>query len=62
MILRAANGCRWWDGGDTINLGVVRVNRPSTPPPTEALAMQNTNTFKFDEITLLGNYPYKRGL
>ncbi len=49
------------DGGDTINLGVVRVNRPSTPPPTEALAMQNTNTFKFDEITLLGNDRYKRG-
>ncbi len=49
------------DSGDTIDLGVVRVNRPSTPPPTEALAMQNPDTFKFDEITLLGNDRYKRG-
>lgn len=46
---------------DTIDLGVVRVNRPSTPPPTEALAMQNPDAFKFDEITLLGNDRYKRG-
>lgn len=46
---------------DYIDLGVVRVNRPAVPPPPEALAMQNDESFAFDEITLLGHDRYKRG-
>lgn len=46
---------------DYVNLGVVRVHRPQSPPPPEALGMQNTASFRFDEITLLGHDRYKRG-
>ncbi len=46
---------------DTIDLGMIRVNRPATPPRLEALGMQNRETFKFDEVTLLGHDRYKRG-
>ncbi|MFZ2357843.1 MAG: glycosyltransferase family 39 protein [Anaerolineae bacterium] len=46
---------------DYIDLGVVRVNRPSTPLPVEALRMQNAQPFRLGEITLLGHDRYKRG-
>ncbi|HSN74291.1 MAG TPA: glycosyltransferase family 39 protein [Anaerolineae bacterium] len=46
---------------DYIDLGVVRVNRPDTLLPVEALRMQNPKPFKFGEITLLGHDRYKRG-
>lgn len=46
---------------DTIDLGTIRVNRPDTPPASEALNMQHPNLFRFDEITLLGHDRYKRG-
>ncbi len=46
---------------DYIDLGVVRVNRPDTPLPVEALRMQNAKPFRFGEITLLGHDRYKRG-
>ncbi len=46
---------------DYIDLGVVRVNRPDTPLPVEALRMQNPKPFRFGEITLLGHDRYKRG-
>lgn len=46
---------------DYIDLGTVRVNRPETPLPVEALHMQNAKRFPFSEITLLGHDRYKRG-
>lgn len=46
---------------DYIDLGTVRVNRPETPLPVEALRMQNPKAFRFNEITLLGHDRYKRG-
>ncbi len=46
---------------DYIDLGTVRVNRPGTPLPVEALRMQNAKPFTFGEITLLGHDRYKRG-
>lgn len=46
---------------DFIDLGTVRVNRPETPLPVEALRMQNTRPFRLGEITLLGHDRYKRG-
>ncbi len=46
---------------DYIDLGTIRVNRPETPLPVEALRMQNDQSFTFSEITLLGHDRYKRG-
>jgi mannosyltransferase len=46
---------------DYIDLGLVRVNRPETPLPVEALHRQNDKRFTFSEITLLGHDRYKRG-
>jgi hypothetical protein len=46
---------------DAIDLGTIRVNRPAQPPLPAALAMQNADSFTFDEITLLGHDRYKRG-
>ncbi|HNS01090.1 MAG TPA: glycosyltransferase family 39 protein [Anaerolineae bacterium] len=46
---------------DYVDLGVIRVNRPETPLPVEALRMQNGQSFTFSEITLLGHDRYKRG-
>ncbi|MEI2689680.1 MAG: glycosyltransferase family 39 protein [Anaerolineae bacterium] len=46
---------------DYIDLGTVRVNRPETSLPVEALHMQNAKPFTFSEITLLGHDRYKRG-
>jgi hypothetical protein len=46
---------------DYIDLGTVRINRPATPLPVEALRMQNGKPFRFNEITLLGHDRYKRG-
>ena len=49
------------DYADYIDLGTVRVNRPAVPPSPVALNMQNSESFAFDEITLLGHDRYKRG-
>lgn len=46
---------------DHIDLGNVRVNRPATAPPAEALDVQHPDAFQFEEITLLGHDRYKRG-
>lgn len=46
---------------DYVDLGTIRVNRPATPLPVEALHMQNSQPFTFSEITLLGHDRYKRG-
>jgi hypothetical protein len=46
---------------DYIDLSTVRVNRPETPLPVDALRMQNPKLFRFNEITLLGHDRYKRG-
>jgi hypothetical protein len=46
---------------DTIDLGTIRVNRPANPPLPEALGMQHADSFKFDEITLVGHDRYQRG-
>jgi mannosyltransferase len=57
-----ATGERLWVGEqDYIDLGTVRVNRPETPLPVEALRMQNPKAFRLGEITLLGHDRYKRG-
>ena len=49
------------DYADYIDLGAIRVSRPAVPPPPEALNMQNSESFGFEEITLLGHDRYKRG-
>jgi hypothetical protein len=46
---------------DYVYLGSLRVERPATPPPLEALNMQHDDMFNFEEITLLGHDRYKRG-
>lgn len=46
---------------DYVDLGTIRVNRPETPLPVEALRMQSDKLFRFGEITLLGHDRYKRG-
>ncbi len=46
---------------DYVDLGAIRVNRPATPLPVEALRMQDDKSFTFSEITLLGHDRYKRG-
>lgn len=49
------------DYADYIDLGTVRVMRPQTPPPPEALDVQDADSFTFEEITLLGHDRYRRG-
>ncbi len=49
------------DGSDYISLPPVNVQRAKTPPPLDALEMQNRQRFDFGAISLLGHDRYKRG-